>query len=106
MNSGVLLIALGGILYYYYRKAYNYTQESFMKEATRNQYLSRENQKTKGYEELANEAVDPGTTTYSEKHAPVQKEEVGPFGVKRQMRKEPGTDFWVPTFGRSFFENY
>lgn len=101
-----ITIAVGVIAYFIY-EAYNQTQESFAKEVVRNAMLARPNVLTKGYSELANEAVDPGNfRSYAHVHEPVEQYETGPWGVPREVRTQPKTSYWLPTFGTQMFEQF
>jgi hypothetical protein len=52
----------------------------------------------KGYEELTNQVVDPGNITSKTWNTPIERQEIGPFGIPRNLHHNRG-DYTVVTWG-------
>lgn len=102
MNT-VLFAGAAAMLFYFGSRAYRNSQESFEKAAYRAMTLNRNNIKFKEVETLADAASDNmNVRSNANRHNPVIKNEVGPFGIPREIRREPKTDVDIHSFGRFF----
>lgn len=108
-DANTALIAATAILIFLYiKKATLSNQLSFNVERSRDAMVEgRPSRAVKTYADITHEWPDPGNvkSRADSSFNPVEKNESGPFGIPRQIRREPGTEVYLPTFGIGFGKN-